>query len=286
MRIPGGRGLISQLQAALAAAHGRPHVCLSRAIHDQLFNLRVLATGLCQRPTRIAELVPSAPSFFGVCDAAHIGLGGVWLPNSHIAPIMWRFSTPPILAPLITTSENLGTITINDLELASSLAHADILAGITDVRKRTLAMFSDNVPAVTWNCKGSCTTSGPATYLLQNILLHQCAHRYVHQLTYLPGNQNRMANGTSRLHHLTDSEFLSYFYITYPQIFPWRLHHLTPDIISSLTSAMLQKQPNKPSLLNKPPPPPKFGHTPGSLSACASIWTPSYPLFQTKSQFS
>ncbi|KAL7566904.1 hypothetical protein ACA910_008630 [Epithemia clementina (nom. ined.)] len=170
--IPGGRGLFSQLQAALAAAHARPLVRLSRPVHDQLADRHVLAQDLCQRPTRIAEIVPSTPSFFGACDAAPVGLGGVWFPSSHLAPIVWRLPTPPVLAPLLTTSEHHGTISINDLELAASLAHADILARAADVRERTLATFSDNVSVVTWNRKGSRTTTGPAAYLLRNISLH------------------------------------------------------------------------------------------------------------------
>ena len=77
--IPGGQGLFSQLQVALQhKAHHR--VRIHKEARVCLQDLYALAQDLAQRPTRMAEIVPTHPLYAGCCDAALAGMGGVWLP--------------------------------------------------------------------------------------------------------------------------------------------------------------------------------------------------------------
>jgi hypothetical protein len=83
--IPGGRGMLSQLQATLTySPQARPtnRLALTRAVHDQLADLRTLAEDVGSRPTRWGELVDSDPAFLGAINASAAGMGGVWLDST------------------------------------------------------------------------------------------------------------------------------------------------------------------------------------------------------------
>ena len=227
--IPGGRGLFSQLQVALADAHDTGIVHLNQPVLDQLSDIRVLASDLAARPTRIAEVVQQNPAYVGTCDASLVGMGGVWLPPTCPSarhpphpPIVWQVPIPAALLPHLQTPTNPhGHITINDLEMAASILHADTLATTCDIRETTLATGSDNTCAVAWNHRGSVTTTGPAAYLLRLNSLHQRRHRYQHIVTYLPGDQNHLADDASRFVTYSHTALLSHFNRTYPQNEPW-----------------------------------------------------------------
>ena len=100
--------------------------------------------------------------------------------------------------------------------------------------------------------------------------LHQHHHRYVPRHDYLEGVNNKAADDASRLTHLSDDEFLTHFNSTYPQKATWKLWTPTPNIISSVISALHRQRCNPASLLNAPPPPMVTG-TLGTTSA------PSWP---------
>ena len=57
----------------------------------------------------------------------------------------------------------------------------------------------------------------------------------------MPGPSNPMADDASRLFHMSDSQFLSYFNNTYPQPVPFKLVHLPPRVLSLTTSALFRK---------------------------------------------
>jgi hypothetical protein len=66
---------------------------------------------------------------------------------------------------------------------------------------------------------------------------------------------NTMADDASRLFHLDDAHFLTYFNATYPQALPWHLYRPSPPMLSSAISA-LRKQPSPRALFLQTPPPP------------------------------
>ena len=87
--IPGGRGLLSQLQLVLQRAKNH-RIHIHREAQHQLLDLQLLAHDLANRPTRIAEVLPQQPTYVGCCDAAKAGHG--WC----LVAICSAPSSPPI----------------------------------------------------------------------------------------------------------------------------------------------------------------------------------------------
>ena len=254
--VPGSKGLFSTLQTALQFTEAH-RIRVTPEMHDQLADFELLANDLGRRPTAIAELVPDHPVAIGPHDASGRGMGGAWLPattHSNLSPLLWRAQFPEsIQRDLVSDSNPTGSINNSQLELAGNIAHQDVLAQHVDCSGRTIVPLGDNIAQVSWQHKGSVTTTGPTAYLLRLNSLHQRHFRYLAKPDYIPGPLNLMADDLSRLWELSDSQLLSYFNLRYPQDQPWTAATLRPAMLSSLTSA-LQKQRVKPaSLLNEPP---------------------------------
>ena len=279
LAIPGARGLFSHLQLALRDRPAEHRIRLSKGVHDAMDDFRLLHQDLRRRPTCLYELVLLTPTLVGAHDASGHGAGGVWLPADHAIPrtqqqthpIVWRMSFPKHVQQKLSSFKNpTGEITNSDLELAGSVLQHEAATQTFDIRERTIYSRSDNTPTVFWQRKGSTTTAGPAAYLLRMQALHQRHHRYVPRHDYLEGVNNKAADDASRLTHLSDDEFLTHFNSTYPQKATWKLWTPTPNIISSVISALHRQRCNPASLLNAPPPPMVTG-TRGPNSA------PSWP---------
>jgi hypothetical protein len=74
--LPGARGLFSAMQAAIRTnAAGR--LCLDKGFHDATDDFRWLSDSMCDRPTRLQELVPTQPALLGAHNASGWGAGGV-----------------------------------------------------------------------------------------------------------------------------------------------------------------------------------------------------------------
>jgi precorrin-2 methylase len=82
----------------------------------------------------------------------------------------------------------------SDLELAGKLCHQDVVAHIADCRERTLATLCDNTPAVAWIKMGSVSNYSSAAYLLGLLALYQRHHRYLTEVSHIPGVFNTMAH--------------------------------------------------------------------------------------------
>ena len=162
--IPGGRGLLSQLQLVLQRAKNH-RICIHKEARHQLLDLQLLTHNLANRPTRIAEVLPQRPTYVGCCDAAKPGMGAIWLPSAQHPlhpPYVWRAPFPSsVQQALVSTDNPSGSITNSDLELAGTIAHEATLAAVHDLRHCTIATFSDNTTAVAWGNKASTTTAGP-----------------------------------------------------------------------------------------------------------------------------
>lgn len=265
LAIPGSRGLFSHMQEALRHCDRTQRLALGRGVHDALSDFRLLHQDLARRPTRLYELVPLPPTIDGDHDASGKGMGGVLLPGptavprawqaapSPLSPIVWRAQFPPdITADLVSRTHPHGLITNSDLELAGSLLQHEAAAQCFDIRERTILSHTDNTPTLFWQRKGSTTTTGPPAYLLRAQALHQRHHRYVPRHDFLPGLANAMSDDASRLHHLSDADFLTYFNCTYPQATSWQLWTPSPGILSSAILA-LRKRPCVPALLLREP---------------------------------
>lgn len=255
LALPGSRGLFSRLQHGLTTATSK-RLNLNKGIHDDLQDFRYLLHTIRDRPTRIAEVVPLSPSVFGPHDASGQGAGGVVFPDGTLAsrhnhgspftPIVWRWKFPPsITSQLVTATNPHGKISISDLELAGNLLQKDATVHNYDVRERTILQATDNSATMFWTRKGSTTTTKAPSALLRASAFHQRFHRYVPREDHLPGVKNLLGDDASRLFHLSDADFLAYFNSTYPQNQPWQLWTPTPQIISVVTSALLNGKFNR-----------------------------------------
>jgi hypothetical protein len=121
--IPGGMGVFSHLQESLRL-NDNSRVKLTQAVDDQLADFEFLTRSLSERPTRIAEIVPTEPTHVGACDAARPGMGGVWvpplqssssLPSETTPPIVWREPFPHhIQSSLVSFANPTDSITNSD----------------------------------------------------------------------------------------------------------------------------------------------------------------------------
>ncbi|KAI2503277.1 adenylate kinase [Fragilaria crotonensis] len=267
--------LFSILQEALSRGD-RHRVRLNQAVYDTATDFSVLVEAVATRPTRLRELVPTAPSDVGACDACQAGMGGVWFDavDPTAAPIVWRHRFPPrIASSLITATNKTGSVSISDLELAGTIAHKDVLARHRNVAERTIWVASDNRAAISWSAKGSSTSVDARAYLLRYNAFHQRAHRYVARHHYIPGPVNAMADDASRLWTLSDAALLTHFNTSYPQATSWQMLHLSPETSASLIGALSRKRQLCAALLNVAPTPPHHGRS-GRPFVPASASTP------------
>jgi hypothetical protein len=307
--IPGSHGMFSLLQEALRRQADK-RLRLSRGVHDCLDDFRWLFANLSERPTRLYELVPQPePVLLGAGDACGRGMGGVWFPVandlsvrgrdgaelrgadsaplsvSSRAPLVWRAEFPPeVVRRLITTANPTGTITNSDLELAATIVQRDVAAHCYDIRERTISNGSDNISAVCWQRKGSTTTTSAPAYLLRLQAIHQRHHRYLARDFYIPGPVNVMSDDASRLLSLTPPALVSHFNSSYPQTTSWRFVQPRPEILSSVTSALLSKRPAVASFCQEPTPTITPGSS-GATSVSSSTWTPSSLMWGTQSSY-
>ena len=96
--LPGARGLFSHMQHALTDRQSPHRITLTAKTHDAIADFKMLARGVVERPTRIAELIPLRPSVAGAHDASGLGAGGVIFAANHVA----RRPTPTTLSCIRT----------------------------------------------------------------------------------------------------------------------------------------------------------------------------------------
>jgi hypothetical protein len=282
--IPGSHGQFSVLQEAISK--GRSRVKVRGAIRLQLKTFRALLLS-STRPTSMYELVYGHPVYTGASDAAKAGMGGVWFVGDEA--LLWRAPFPPeVQLKLVSTRNPRGTVTNSDLELAATIAQHHILDETGyPLQGESTHTFCDNTPAVAWQTKGSTSTTHVTADLLRHAALHQRDTGHVQRFEHLAGERNVMADDASRLWSKDDTNILAYFNSTYPQTKPWQLRHLSPPVLSKLTSLLCRRkwQPALPSSAAKPKKPigkSGFGSAPNSTLTLASSMsaTPS-PFFKS-----
>ncbi|KAL7571454.1 hypothetical protein ACA910_019209 [Epithemia clementina (nom. ined.)] len=282
--IPGGQGLFSQLQLALTQSD-KHRVCLDQGAQDAIKDFLTFALNLTQQPTSLSELFPTKPTFVDACDAAKTGMGGVWLPDSaHDPPVVWRKPFPlDIQRQLVSFNNPNGTISNSDLELAGTIAQVAVLPPHHQLAAQTLAICSNNTPAVSWQGCGAVTTAGPAAYIPRLSALHQRQHRCLVQHLYIPGPANLLADIASRQFHLTNHMLLTYLNSIAPHPQPWKMLQLPPGMRLQLISALQQHRPAELLLPVVPPPPIASGPTTGYLTPnCWDLKTPSSATLMTQ----
>ena len=255
--IPSGQGLLSQLQLVLQRANNH-HIRIHKEARHQLLDLQLLAHDMANRPTWIIEVLPQQPTYVGCCNAAKLGMGGVWLPSAQHPlhpPYVWQAPFPSaVQQALVSTDNPSGSITNSDLEQAGTIAHEATLAAVHDLCHCTIATFSNNTPAVAWGNKASTTTAGPASYLLHSSSLLQHQHQYLLQRFYIPGLANHLADVASCRFDLSNNALLAFLDSVAPHTQPWQMLHLPPIWLSWLTTDLHQRGHIWPSHVSVPPP--------------------------------
>jgi hypothetical protein len=101
--------------------------------------------------------------------------GVVWFGNNMTdQPTLWQQAFPPEITTSQATYENPhSTISNSDLELASHIAHNNMLASLVNIDCVTMSSYTHNSTALCWTKKGLTSTSIPAAYLLQLQASHQ-----------------------------------------------------------------------------------------------------------------
>jgi hypothetical protein len=195
-------------------------------------------------------------------------------------PILWRATFPKEISKNLVSFKNpKGRITNSDLELAAGVIQNDVAAHNFDICERTIASGSDNTPTLSWQAKGSTTTTSAPAYLLRIQAIHQRYHRYHSSSFFIPGKLNAMADDCSRLWQYTDPQLLAHFNSHYPQAASWRIVHPRQEMLSSVISALHKKRPEPASFLQEP----AQTTTPGRSGQSFAKTLPSTPGLVTTS---
>ena len=95
---------------------------------------------------RLVEVVPDYPSVIGSVDATKLGMGGILFTPGH-PPALWHATFPPDIQECIVLFDidnPSGDLTNSNLEQASILAQADMVASLYDLWELTLLTLNDN----------------------------------------------------------------------------------------------------------------------------------------------
>jgi hypothetical protein len=258
----GATHLFSILQHTLTQAKD-PRLRLTALVKAVLRDWLLLATTASQYPVPIHTLVPRQPTCIAAADASQNGMGGFWMTADQ--NILWRTTFPrPIRDQLITQDNPTGTLTNSDLELTALITGCLLPAAHSPLPHPSIAIASDNTPAVAWAKKGSTTSNKAPAFLLHQLARQRRALPFDLQPFFTPGTTNLVADLCSRSFHLSDTAFLLKMNSLFPIQPCWQLAQLPRETQSQLNSALLgQLQP----LASRPP-----AQTPTTLRG-TSGWT-------------
>jgi hypothetical protein len=247
--IPCGKPLLGPLDQAIAVAgqNNVSYVLMTDSIRLCLSDWIALIRQLGQRPTHVKELVLHAASYQGFVDASKWGVGGVWFGGiSHLSPIVWFWEWPPeVQNNLVTSSNRSGLLTISDLELMGILLHWLVLeasVNTTTLIHSSIAIWCDNLPAVSWIYKMRTSTSPVASRILRALAVRLQHHQTgLLAIDHISGIYNIMADVASRKHVSHPMHFLTYFTKTFPppQTNFWTLFQFRNNLLSKISSEML-----------------------------------------------
>ena len=272
--LPVGKGIMTPLDRhpdILNNAAKWIHISTLSPAWKALTDFSTIIKHMASRPTHCRELVPGMADFVGHCDAAGIGAGGTWSAgNKPLHPLVWRIDWPSSIVQLFQQ----GVLTINDLEAATQLIHLCLLDGLVNLKHCHLAINCDNRSAVSWFTKMKSSRSTVGQRLVRALCLRLCILETSPLASLsIAGTDNKMADDASRLLHLSDETFLTYFNSTYPlQDASWKLLRPTNLLLSRVFSEMHGRPSTMASWMRLPKRLPDIG-TIGDVSAPTITWT-------------
>jgi len=261
----GAEHLFSLLQHVLTDQL-RPRLRLSSLIKESLEDWLRLAQTAVEHPVPLHTLVPRKPTILSATDASGMGMGGFWL--SPTQRCLWRAPFPTsVRQELITATNVSGTLTNSDLEHAALLTGAVHCAQNLPSLYDNILIASDNTSAVAWATRGSTTTTKAPAYLLPLFAQQRHATPFTLTACFTPGDSNQLADASSRLFHLSDSEFLTHMNKSFPTQPSWILVPPPPGLLSAMNSALLKQRLPKASLMED-----KTQTRPHGISGPNSVW--------------
>ena len=261
MGIPGGEGLFSPLQKAMA---GDPkYVKIDKYMKIALLDWRTIIHFLKNNPTSVKQLVADIPGIVEYSDACKIGVGGVITPGLQPFPhTVWQVEWPNDIQDRLVTNQNpKGDISMNDLELAGIVLNFLALEVLRPNLENThIGAYCDNTSAVSWANKLRTSKSIPAARLLRMLGLRILASKTSSLTTLnIPGVENKMADLSSRMFKQGDSfnekNYLSNFFnktFPLPQQSSWNELKIPQKLISRVISCVRGEQLTMESLLRLP----------------------------------
>ena len=207
MGIPGGAGLFSPLQVAMA---GDPkYITIDPYLKVALEDWRTIIHFLKIHPISVKQLVANIPNIVCYGDSCKQGAGGVLTPGTEpYKYIVWQVEWPlDIQRRLVTDINPKGDISMNDLELAGIvLTFLAVELTSSNIRHKHIGTYCDNTSAVSWATKLRTSKSIPAARLLRMLGLRIMATNASSLTTlHIPGTDNEMADVSSRAFKRGDS---------------------------------------------------------------------------------
>jgi hypothetical protein len=206
------------------------------------------------------DLVAGWPDYVRIVDASSHGVGGIVIGElSEIPPTVFCLEWPrEIKTKLILSDNPHGVLTSSDLEMAGLLLlWLCVEAIVCDIAHKHVALFSDNLPTISWVEKKASRKSRIAAKLVRALVLQlnvkkTCPITTVH----IPGVTNTLTEIPSRsfgsVHEWacnTDNDLLTLFNLTIllPKQISWTVFRFTTKKTTRVISVLRMKD----SMLDK-----------------------------------
>jgi hypothetical protein len=193
------------------------------------------------------------PDFVGIVDASSHGVGGVVFgENSKCAPTVFRWKWPTEITRDVKSFEHPeGRITNSDLEMAGIVMAWLVVEGVGgDLTEKTVALFGDNTPSISWISKLASKRSKVGEQLVQAMALRLKAKKACPVITsHIEGKKNEIADVPSRSfgsnkewHCETNSQLLSLSlfnsFFPLPNQTSWTVFQMNHDVVTRITSIL------------------------------------------------
>ena len=249
--IPQGVALLSTCNRILQAEPRYVYIHRNKRLLQAIKGCRTLLRESFNDPTRCRELTSRWPDFVGVVDASSHGVGGVVFgEGSECIPTVFRWKWPEEISKDVKSVENpSGGITNSDLEMAGMVLAWLVIEGVGgDLTEKTIALFGDNTPSISWINRLASKTSDVAEQLVQALALRLKTNKACPLITtHIEGKKNEIADVPSRSfgsnkewHCETNTDFHSLFNSLFPlhTQTSWTVFQLNYKVVTRVTSIL------------------------------------------------
>ena len=139
-------------------------------------------------------------------------------PHNNGDNFVWRLQwSTDICEDIVSWTNPKGRLTNSDLELAALVLQESCFPAVCSTHLwHVLATGSDNTPPISWTFHEASTVNPVVADLLRLRSSHNRASCLSPSVFYHPGQDNVMADDTSRRFDLIDAAFLPFFSTRYP----------------------------------------------------------------------